>query len=65
MKLKQADMIWQLMMEISSSAIAFGRAKVESEDDPEECYDKASDLMQAKSKLYRYLKEKLDDTESL
>ena len=62
---KQADKIWVLAMIVSSSAIAFGKAQIDSKDDPEDCYDKASDLMQAKSRLYKYLKENIDDTERL
>lgn len=58
---EQVNTIWTLAMEIQFKAHEFGKAKGMTQ----EFIDKGEALMRAKSNLYGYLKENLDDTERL
>ena len=53
--------IWNLAMEIQHQAILFGASTIGTEEHSK----KGIALVQAKSKLYKYLKENTDDTENL
>ena len=52
--------IWNLAMEIQIRAIFFARSY-----GSEEHFKEGTALIKAKENLYQYLKENLDDTESL
>ena len=53
--------IWNLAMEIQTYAVLFGASTIGSEEHSK----KGMALVKAKSNLYQYLKENLDDTEKL
>ena len=58
---EQINKIWNLAMEIQTSGILFGASEIGTEDNDQ----KGINLIKAKSNLYQYLMENLDDTENL
>lgn len=58
---EQINKIWNLAMEIKSFAIEFAISEIGTEEHDQ----KGVNLIKAKSKLYQYLMENLDDTKKL